>query len=208
MENYRLFFNMGDDIADYIYHKHPKIFKFFRFLLRELVHVIFSLVCTLIILYSFTDVFALTCETDLPVTGVSSYANSLLTMIPDDYHGKYVVFHTPYTNNTNRYYLYWGPLYVDDENGQIIITTKGLSANYVRYMYDKNISDWTYLTGKQTLKLTVNDVVCTNLDLPLGSKSYQYEDHINNNTIVTGLMVFLPILLFANLWGAVKHDFA
>lgn len=170
--------------------------------MKRLLYSVF--ICFIFIFSLILPCSAFTTSTNYDVFGNNSTCINLLSLLPDDFNGDYVVFRTDYSiSNSNCYYLFYGDISYNSSNNTI--TSNG-SIDYIRQL--STSSGYTYTMGSQSLTLTCNNVVCTTLDdVPLGSISYTQSSYNTDKLILLVVLIFCPILLFANLWGLFKHDY-
>lgn len=128
------------------------------------------------------------------VQNLISYANNYDDFISSDY----VVFQ----NGQYSYYIFWGDL---EYNGTSVTASEAQCISYIRegsgydYSYTYTYSD------KQTLSLTVNHTVISNID-ELGSSSALYEEY-KQNFRSTAFNVFILAFLFVLMILAFRRTF-
>lgn len=187
------YFQLGKEFGEIFYIKHHKFFCFLKYFL---IAVVTSVLLGLVLRFCFAS--ALTVSTDSDVLQNSSYVQNLLSLIPDDnYSDDYVVF----SDSDYSYYCFYGKFFL---NNNII---SGDNLNYIRYYRNPNSYNWSYTFGSDSLKLTINNIICSNLDIQRASNSWSYDNFSNTKITTICCLAFIPILLFANLWGCIRHDF-
>lgn len=158
--------------------------------------------CSIIIIAVFSfNAFALSGSTyaDLSqssstVQNLISYANNYDDFITSDF----VVFQS----GQYSYYIFWGDIEFD---GTLVTASEAQCISYIRegsgydYSYTYTYSD------KQTLSLTVNHLVVSNVD-ELGSTSALYEEYKINYSD-TALGVFMLALIFVLMCLAFRRTF-
>lgn len=197
--NIKEFFESGKNFSDYIYFKHEKGFKVFRYFLIIL-NVFIILFCLIFGISKLVSASALTTSTNSDLLSNSNYVNNLLSLIPDNqYCKKYVVF----SNGDYSYYCFYGDL--SYSNNKII----GTDINYIRYyrIQDGYNYSYKYDFGIDDLSLNVNNIVCSNLNFEKSSFSWSFDNWSNQKISTVCIIAFIPILLFANLWGCLRHDY-
>lgn len=160
-----------------------------------------ALCCIMIIAVFSLNAFALTGSTyaDLSqssstVQNLISYANNYDDFISSDY----VVFQS----GQYSYYIFWGKI---DYNGTSVTASDAQCISYIRegsgydYAYRYSYSD------KQSLSLTVNHTVISNID-ELGSTSALYSEY-KQNFRVTAFNVFIIAFLFVLVILAFRRTF-
>lgn len=189
----------SQEFADKIYFKNKKKFKFIKygFLVLVLVGFVFLL----------RSCFSASALTQSSFTSYGdlysndSYANRMLTFVPEK--KKYVVART----GESEYIVFYSKdvVYSNSKYSSDLV-------NYVRY-YRTGSSynyQWDYESG-QVSHFQLNPsgyVVTSNVnDYLESSRSWSYDDRSDTVIIKQLVMVFLPIILFANLWGCLKREF-
>lgn len=187
------YFYLGKEFSDAFYFKHKKFFHFFKYFV---ISVLTSVLLGLILKFSFAS--ALSTSTDSDVLQNSSYVANLLSLIPDDnYSDDYVIF----SDSDYSYYCFYGKFSVNNN----IITGENL--NFIHYSRNPNSYSWSYSFGTDNLSLTVEDIICSNLNIQMASNSWSYDNFSNTKITTICCLAFIPILLFSNLWGCIRHDF-
>lgn len=187
--NYNEFFRFARDFGKYGILDSKKKVWFFRILI--IVVIVFCIV-RIIVLNS----YALTTSTASNTFGTGSSASQLLSLIPEGM--TYVIF-----QDSDSYYCYYGVGSDFNVSGSTISATgvKSIRQRTVQYntVYTFNDND--------NLTLTVNHIICSNLDLQQASRSFTYSSEALEYRMKFALLVFLPILIFSNLKGRAHNEY-
>lgn len=189
-------FSQGQYFADYLYFRHKGVFKIVKYFIIALV------VSALVGLSArFFSASALSTSTTNNLYGNSSTVNELLSLVPVSEGVDYVVFR----NDDYSYYCFYGSdfKYV---NG---VLSAPSDTNYVHYYRSSSGVSYSYeySFGSDSLSLSVNDVVTSNLDFEYASSCWNYENYYNQSVALMCLLAFLPILIFVNAIGVIKREF-
>lgn len=197
--NFASAFASGDHIADVIFMHNRKFFKILKYILLAL--VIFGLI---MFFKSCTSASALGITHNVygDLYGTDNNSSRLLSFVPE--RENYIVART----GEYEYIVFYSM------NDFIFSNNKFTSSDVVNYVrYYRTVSYpyvYEFESGSiDSLTLNLNNyVVCSdNDDYNKSSHSWSYDDRSDTVTIKLLCFIFLPILLFANLWGCLKHDF-
>lgn len=182
--NYNEFFRLARDYGRYGILDSKKKVWFFRILI--------CVVIVIVLLRAFGLVsFALTTSTYNDTLGTSTTCNNLLSLIPSDC--TYVVFQ----NSESSYYCFYGDPSEFEINNNIL---SGSNLKYVSYIRSGTYGSYSYGSGTDNLRLTVQNVIASNLksDL-LTSVNYNYFSTSIQHLSFIAMLVFFPIILITNL---------
>lgn len=191
-------FASGDHVADVIFFHNRKFFKVLKYILLFL--VVFGLV---MLFKSCTSASALGITHNVygDLYGTDNNSSRLLSFVPE--RENYIVART----GEYEYILFYSIDGFEFSNNKF---TSSDVVNYVRYYRTGSYPYvYEYESGSiNSLTLNLNNyVVCSNNDdYNKSSRSWSYDDRSDTVTIKYLCFIFLPILLFANLWGCLKHD--
>lgn len=182
--NYVDFFRLARDYGRYGILDSKKKVWFFRILI--------CVVIVVVLLRAFGLVsFALTTSTYNDTLGTSTTCNNLLSFIPSN--SSYVVFQ----NGESSYYCFYGSAsdFVISNN---VIT--GTDLHYVSYIRTGTYGTYSYSQGTDNLRLTVNNVIASNLNSDLlTSSNYNFDSSSVQHMSFIAMLVFFPIILITNL---------
>lgn len=182
--NYGDFFRLARDYGRYGILDNKKKLWFFRILA---IVVVVLLLCRLFGIFS----FALTTSTYNDTLGSSTTCNNLLSLIPSN--SAYVVFQ----NSDSSYYCFYGEPSDFETNNNVI---SGNNLNYVSYIRTGTYGTYSYNQGTDNLRLTVNNVIASNLknDL-LSSVNFNYYSTSIQHISFIAMLVFFPIIMITNI---------
>lgn len=192
--------NKGKDFADAVYFKNKTKFKIVKWLL-----IVCLVVGFIFLLKSCLSASALSQTSFIAyadVTGTDSNVTRLLTMIPE--RENYLVSRV----GEFDYFIFYGDS-LEYKNNKYVSDSE---INYIRYYrLGSGMSYQYYYDAGSISSLSLNPnnfLVSSNIDdYKFNSRSWSYDDRSDTVTIKLLCMVFLPIILFANLWGCIKHEY-
>lgn len=191
--DFKYYFEMGKNFGDFFYFKNENKFKYIKWVFVALVVAAF-----IGLVMKSVSASALTTSTYDDLTANSNTVQNLLSLIPDEaYSDDYVVF----SDNDYSYYCFYGDL--KSENNKIT----GSDLKYIHYFRQGSGYNYNYFFGTDTLDLSVSDVVTSNMNIEKASNSWNFDNWKDTKITKICCLAFIPIILFANLWGCVKHDF-
>lgn len=146
------------------------------------------------IVFFANSAFALSTSTYSDVTSSGSTVNTLLSLIPDRGSGKYD--YLVFTNSSDSYYCFYGN---DFEINNNVISAS--DCQYIHYYRLGQTYSYTYDFGSQNLSLTVNNIVCSNLDLQKASNSFSFDEYQNNMILYVSAIIIAVFIIFSCLRG-------
>lgn len=182
--NYGDFFRLARDYGRYGILDSRKKLWFFRILA---IVVIVLLLLRIFGIFS----FALTTSTYNDTLGTSTTCNNLLSFVPSNC--AYVVFQ----NGESSYFCFYGSPSDFEINDNVI---SGNNLKFVSYVRTGAYGTYSYSQGTDNLRLTVSNVIASNLKTDLlTSSSYNYFSTSIQHLSFVAMLVFFPIILITNL---------